>query len=158
LVAKVSRVKKPARSSLVWTDHENGFWSTMGSDETHWEIRDYGRAAPQRFGITVAHWDHPDWWAPTLEEAKALAAEVDARPPIPESEQVPDRIVVIPEPGSEYVAYSTTTRPPAGACSCGTDCPAEAVKPRRESPEWWDDPSAFWRCPACGTYRGDASP
>jgi hypothetical protein len=23
------------------------------------------------------------------------------------------------------------------------------------APEWWDERSALWRCPACGTHRGD---
>lgn len=149
--------EQPARSPLTWTDHGNGFWTAVGPTETHWEIRDFGSGAPGRFGITVQYWDHPDWWAPTLEDAKALAAEIDARPPIPESEQVPDRVVVIPEPGNEYLAYATSTNPPTEPCACGTKLAPEPVKPRRESPEWWDDPSAFWRCPACGSHRGDVA-
>lgn len=39
-----------------------------------------------RFGLIVAHWDRPDWWFDTLEEAMATAAERDAAPPIPRRE------------------------------------------------------------------------
>ena len=153
----MSSAREPLRSLLEWADHGNGFWTAVGPTDTHWEIRDFGRAAPDRFGITVEHWDHPDWWAPTLEAAKDLAAEIDARPPIPESEWVPDRTVVVPEPRDEYVAYPTSTAPPEGPCSCGSDRTPDAVKPRRESPEWWNDSSAFWRCPECGRHRADVN-
>lgn len=149
----MSPVGEPARSSLRWTDHGNGFWTATGPTGTHWEIRDFGRAAPERYGITVAHWDHPDWWALNLDAAKALAAEIDARPPIPESEQIDERPVVMPEPGREYDAYTTTERPPAGRCRCGSLLAPHPVKPSRQSPEWWDDPSPYWKCPACGAYR-----
>jgi hypothetical protein len=153
----VSQGEEPTRSSLEWTDHGNGFWTTTGPTGTHWEIRDFGSAGPKRFGITVEHWDNPDWSASTLEDAKTLTAEVDARPPIQESEQISDRTVVTPEPGDEYVAYQTATPAPVGPCSCGAKQRAEAVKPQRGSPEWWDDPSAYWRCPDCGRHRGDVA-
>lgn len=151
----MSRADGPARSPLVWTDHGNGFWTTTGPTGTHWEVRDFGSGAPDRFGVTVEHWDRPDWWAPTLEDAKALAAEIDARPPVPPAEQIPDRIVVSPEPGDEYVIVTPATMAPEGPCACGERKAPVPVKPRRETPEWWDDPSAYWRCPACGRHRGD---
>lgn len=94
----------------------------------------------------------------TRQPAKeALAAEVDARPLIPASEQVPYRTVVVPELGAEYVAYETATPAPVGPCSRGSERSAEVVKPRRESPERWDDSSAFWRCPTYGTHRDDVA-
>ncbi len=62
---------------------------------------------------------------------------------------------MIPEPGAEHAAYATKATPPEGPCQCGSVATPLAVKPVRESPDWWDDPSAFWRCPDCGQHRGD---
>lgn len=143
-----------ARPGLQWTEHDGRYWTAAGATDTHWEIRDSGIDG-QRFSVTVAHWDHPDWWAATLEAAKELAAEVDARPPIPQSEWIVDPVVVVPKPGEEHEEYATNAAPPEGPCQCGAVASPLAVKPRRGSAEWWDDPSAFWRCADCGGHRGD---
>lgn len=144
------------RSDLRWTDHHNGFWSATGPTGTHWEIREFGYRGAMQFGITVAHWDHPDWWASTLHDAMDLAAEIDARPPIPEDEWVEDRPYVPVAEGEDYaVPYDTALPPPTTACpSCASDATAVAMKPRRHTAAWWDDPLPFWRCPACGAERG----
>ena len=144
----------PMRSALHWTADAGKRWTTVGPTGTHWEIADHGHDGSRRYAITVAHWDHPDWWAPSLEAAQKLVAQLDARAPMPESEQVVERDVIVPEPGDEYVAYSTRKAPPDGPCKCGSIAPPAAVKPRRETTEWWDDPCAFWRCPDCGWHRG----
>ena len=136
-------------------EHDGRRWTAVTLAGKHWEIRDLGDDGPRRFSVTVAHWDRPDWWAATLDAAKDRAAEVDGRPPIPQSKRVVERAVVTPEAGDEYVAYTTSAAPPEGTCECGSAAVATAVKPRDGSAEWWDDPHAFWRCPGCGGYRGD---
>lgn len=115
----------------------------------------FGFSGDMRFGITVAHWDHPDWWAGTLQEAKDLAAEIDARPPIPEEEWIDEVPVVEAPPGDEYFPYETADDPPADPCRCGSAEPAVSIKPRRQTVAWCQDPSAFWRCPSCGAHRRD---
>lgn len=131
---------------LRWTDEGDGRWTTTGSNDTFWEIDRKGDS----FAITIAHWDRPDWWANSLEEAKLLVSEVDARPPIPESERKTEPFV----PGSATVAYATSNVPPAGSCACGSATPPEAVKPAHATSDWWEDPAAYWRCPACEAGRG----
>jgi GTP pyrophosphokinase len=64
---------------------------------------------------------------------------------------------ITPKPGAEYTPHATSATPPAELCECGSSAPPLALKPQRGSAEWWDDPSAFWRCPECGRYRGDAT-
>jgi len=145
------------RSGLDWTDHGGGSWTSVGPSCTHWEIREFAGGGSTRFGITIAHWDHPDWWAATLEEARDLAAEIDARPPVPESERVEDRPYVHVAEGEDSTApFETALSPPDSPCPyCACRARAEAVKPRRHTLEWWDDPLPYWRCPACGYARGD---
>ncbi|MFN8174418.1 MAG: HD domain-containing protein [Solirubrobacteraceae bacterium] len=145
--------EKPPASELAWTAHNNGSWTATGPTGTEWEITEHGTGG--RFGITVARWDHPDWWAASLQEAKGLAAEIDARPPVPEEDWVVEKPVVEPAPGKEHVPVPTSLPPPPGVCRCGSAEPPVSVKPRRHTVEWWDDPLPFWRCPACGAYRGD---
>jgi len=130
------------RSHLDWTDHRGRWWTAIGPTGTHWEIRDFAADGSMRFGIIVAHWDHPDWWAATLEEAQDLAAEFDARPPVPESECVEDRPYVhVAEGEDTTVPFETTLSPPDSPCpSCASRARAAAVKPRRHTLEWWDDP------------------
>jgi hypothetical protein len=146
----------PPRSNLCWTDHHNGFWTATGPTGIPWETREFGYDGDMRFGITVAHWDHPDWWARTLQEAKSQAAEIDARPPIPPEEWVNERPCVAVGDGEDYaVAYETALAPPSSACpSCGSTAAAIAMKPRRHTAAWWDDPLPFWRCPTCESERG----
>ncbi len=62
-------------------------WNAVGADGfTAWEIVPAGG----RWGIIVAHWGRPDWYADTVEDAKKLAEEIDARPPIPPEQWVID--------------------------------------------------------------------
>lgn len=146
---------QPARTPMEWAKAGTGRWTSVGADGTDWEIVDDGPNGPKRFAITIARWDRPDWWAPTLNEAQLLAAEIDARPPIPPEERITEGRAVMPPPGDEHVPYPTATAPPSGPCECGSlEVPA-AVKPRALSSAWWDDPSAFWKCPACDRYRCD---
>ena len=142
------------RPALQWSEHSGGYWTGVGARDTHWEARDGGTDGPQRFSITVAHWVHLDWWVPTLEDANELAAEVDGRPPVPASEWVVDRAIVAPKTDEEDEPYATRTAPPAAASECGSTVPPQAVKPRRGSTDWWDDPSGFWKCTSCGAFRG----
>ena len=70
---------------MEWTHDEAGErWYATGRDGTDWEIIRSG----DRYGVIIARWDHPDWWAESLEDAKALAEERDAAPPIPREEWV----------------------------------------------------------------------
>jgi hypothetical protein len=45
----------------------------------------------QRYGCVVAQWDKPDWYTSSLEEAKKLCEEVDARPPIPAEQWIVEK-------------------------------------------------------------------
>lgn len=143
--------QRPA--GLRWTDHDSGFWSATGRTGTDWEIQWF--PASERYGITVAHWDHPDWWAGTLEEAKRMAAEIDARPPIPPEEWIDEKPLVEYE-GDQCEPWETQKRPLVDPCpDCGSAEEPEPVKPRKQTVQWWDDPSPYWRCPGCGSSRGD---
>jgi HD domain len=66
-----------ARGGLRWKDAKNRA-SVTGRDGTEWGI---SKAADGSFGITVAEWDSPDWYADTLSDAKQLVSEIDQRPP-----------------------------------------------------------------------------
>lgn len=61
---------------LEWRSGNNGFWYATDSRGVAWDV------GPGTFGIgvTVAQWDRPDWWVDTIDEGKALAAEIAARP------------------------------------------------------------------------------
>jgi hypothetical protein len=50
--------------------------------------------------------------------------------------------------------YGTSATPPATPCECGATAIPTAMKPQRGTADWWDDPSPYWQCPACGQYRG----
>jgi 5'-deoxynucleotidase YfbR-like HD superfamily hydrolase len=64
---------------LAWTE-QGEVWTATGRTGTSWMISTSGGG---RYGITVADWDRPDWYADTLDDAKQLADEIDLRPPFP---------------------------------------------------------------------------
>jgi hypothetical protein len=50
--------------------------TARGASGIHWEIHDGGM-------ITIAQWDRPDWACASMEQAKRVAEEIDARPKFP---------------------------------------------------------------------------
>lgn len=44
-----------------------------------------------RYGCTVANWDRPDWYASSLEEAKVICEEVEARPSVPKEQWIAEK-------------------------------------------------------------------
>lgn len=61
---------------------------------------------------------------------------------------------LVPEDESD-VPVATTAAPPTERCGCGSGEPPLSVKPAPGTTAFWDDPAAFWKCPTCGTYRGE---
>jgi hypothetical protein len=66
-----------SQRQMTWEKGITGAWAT-GRSGTHWEI---AKASNGRYGITIAHWDRPDYYADTLEDAKQLCDVIDSRPP-----------------------------------------------------------------------------
>jgi hypothetical protein len=62
---------------LDWKEQQTDWWTAVDRRGTSWDVSPSGRG---RWGVTVADWDRPDWHADSLEEAKALAEEIVARP------------------------------------------------------------------------------
>jgi hypothetical protein len=75
----ISRDSAPQSEPLRFVQAGDGYRRATGRDGTSWEIVARG----DRFGLTVARGDRPDWWFETLEGAMAAAAERDESPPIP---------------------------------------------------------------------------
>jgi hypothetical protein len=42
------------------------------------------------WGVSIAHWDRPDWYAEDCQEAKAVAEEIVVRPTFPREVQEAD--------------------------------------------------------------------
>jgi hypothetical protein len=65
---------------MTWTKHSTAdVWTATGWTGTRWDIVHAG----DRYGVIVANWNLPDWYADTLIEAQRIAEERDAAPPIP---------------------------------------------------------------------------
>ncbi|MDQ3609701.1 MAG: hypothetical protein M3459_12495 [Actinomycetota bacterium] len=141
-----------SQSELTWTEG-GGSWTAVGRDGTHWEIIRSGEDV--EYYIYVAHWDRSDWSAGTIEEAKRLVAEIDARPPIPPEEQIPEQWPVLEVEGDQFAEFNDEPPPISWTdCrSCGSSRQPERVKPIRHTPKWWFDPDAVWRCPDCRVER-----
>lgn len=63
--------------ALDWREfNPRGYSSATDAEGTSWDVGPgtYG------WGITVAGWDRPDWYAASEEQAKAVAEELAARP------------------------------------------------------------------------------
>ncbi len=58
------------------------YWAA-GEEPSVWQLVPQGSGG--RFGIIVASWDKPDWYAGDLETAKAIAEEIEARPKFSEA-------------------------------------------------------------------------
>lgn len=69
---------------MEWTQVSEDHWVATGRDGTAWEVVPWAG----RYGCIVAQWGKPDWYADSLEAAKALCEEIDARPPIPREQMV----------------------------------------------------------------------
>jgi hypothetical protein len=139
-------------SDIHWV-RSGGSWTATGRDGTHWEI--VRRSQGHRYAIYVARWDKPDWTAETLEEAKRLVAEIDARPPISLEQPIPDPGPVVQVEGDPFASFDDVPPPSSWAdCeSCGSSACPERVKPIKCTYEWWTDPAAIWRCPDCRRER-----
>jgi hypothetical protein len=65
-------------------------WAAIATeaDTTAWAV------VPERdrFGIIVASWDWLDWVCATVEDAKRIAEEIDARPSLPSGLRVEDQL------------------------------------------------------------------
>lgn len=63
---------------FAWRKSRN-LWLANGRTGTEWAV------VPERgrFGIIVAGWDRPDWVCASVEDAKWIAEEIDARPSFP---------------------------------------------------------------------------
>lgn len=144
---------------LKWTKTHSGSspsWTAIGSRGTHWEIVQR-RGRLKYFAIYVEHWDTADWTADSFEEATRLVAEIDARPPIPREQQIPEQSPVAVVDGDQFVPWEDDEPPVAvwsDCLSCGSGRRPECVKPIRHTPEWWMDPQPTWRCPDCKQERG----
>ncbi len=140
---------------LEWVKN-NRWWTAIGHRGTHWEIHESGG----QFWIHVEHWNTPDWVADSLSEAQQLVAEIDARPPIPLEEQIPEQSPVAEIEGDQFAAFGDEPPPAAWSdChSCGSSSRPERVKPIRHTPQWWMDPQPTWRCPDCQTERAIDAP
>jgi hypothetical protein len=62
---------------MKWIQLSETHWAATGREGVAWDIHKAG----SRFECFVAQWDWPDWTAESLEEAKRICEEVDARPP-----------------------------------------------------------------------------
>lgn len=83
----VSRPDPPVHLRVVeWREIRPGYSKASGRDDTCWEIIEESG----RFGVIVAQWDKPDWWADSLEDAKDLAEARDAAPDIPAEQWLPE--------------------------------------------------------------------
>jgi hypothetical protein len=96
-----------------WVKSDNAeIWTATGRTGTQWDIVSTGRG----YGVIVANWNNPDWYAPTLDEAKQIAEERDAAPPIPPdqwvAEPVGDDSWMSREP-PRYVDAADSDKPPA---------------------------------------------
>jgi hypothetical protein len=71
---------------LEWEQVREDWWITVDPRGVEWEVslRQLG------WGVIVARWDRPDWYAATCEEAKALAEELAVRPDFPPEVQEPE--------------------------------------------------------------------
>ncbi len=131
-----------------------GAWTARGPSGCIWKLIALGN------GVLVmpSEWDRQQSLAPTLEAAKAHAEELDARPPIPPQDWT-DQPVLETE-GEPFEAYpdAVGADPPPRVAICEW-CESEAaphpVRPMRQTAPWWIDPEPFWRCPDCGSSRGD---
>jgi hypothetical protein len=54
-------------------------WQAKGRQGTDWAVVPYRDG----YGIIVASWDWPDWSCTSVEDAKRIAEEIDARPDFP---------------------------------------------------------------------------
>ena len=63
---------------FAWRKSRN-LWLANGPTGTGWAV------VPERgrLGIIVANWDRPDWVCASVEDAKRIAEEIDARPSFP---------------------------------------------------------------------------
>jgi len=66
-----------SQRQMAWQDRIGGA-SATGRAGTEWEI---ARVSDGRYGITIARWDRPDWYADTVDDAKQLCNVMDSRPP-----------------------------------------------------------------------------
>lgn len=85
LVGGVARKGAP----FEWRQGNNGFWHATDSRGTSWDIGPGSLGV----GVTVAEWDRPDWWVDTIEQGKAVAEEVAARPSFPRELWVEEHLI-----------------------------------------------------------------
>jgi hypothetical protein len=71
-----------------WKQESETWWSAVSDSDTRWDIV---KMADDRYGCIVANWDRPDWYASSLDEAKALCEKIDARPPVPKEQWIVEK-------------------------------------------------------------------
>lgn len=102
----------------------------------------------------------PEWWFATLDEAKAKAEQINCSAPVYNGEEDwrPGLWPAVVSDGEQVRPLPGQPKPPKSArrChSCRSIRRPVAVEPLQFTEPWWNDPSAFWRCPGCGASRGD---
>ncbi len=71
-----------------WRHISRSLWSANSPGGVLWDVVDHWRG----WGVIVARWDRSDWVCSSLEDARAFAEEIEARPDFPERDWITDMI------------------------------------------------------------------
>jgi hypothetical protein len=151
---------------LDWREPGEGVWTGRNRSISFRIIRrpsgiPWRRRLTGRTVRLVLEGDHvPEWWCRTADEAKRKAEEINKSAPFYGDEGRPNYWPIVVSDGDQVRALTDQPEPPTSVLvcnSCGSSKRPVAFKPLRCTIEWWDDPSAYWRCPACGGSRAETS-
>jgi hypothetical protein len=157
------RTELPGPAPLEWRDAGDGaLTSNVESIAVRIEpvrgIDRFRRRARYRLQLGSDH--APEWWCRTLDDAKAKAEEINRSAPIYNDDEARGSAMwpCVVSDGNQERAVSPQPTPPQSIRTCW-ECQSQRrpvfVKPLRFTVSWWEDPGAYWRCPRCGTSRGD---
>jgi hypothetical protein len=86
LAGREALVGKP----FEWKPYEKFTgYSAQSPEGTRWDITPRGRSADD-WGITIAHWDYPDYFTRDLDRAMRIAEQISARPAFPSATWIED--------------------------------------------------------------------